>query len=31
MERCRHERPSLEEVEPGHRVACFKYHDVVAK
>lgn len=31
MERCRHERPSLEEVETGHRVACFKYHDVVAE
>ena len=31
MERCRHERPSLEEVEAGHRVACFKYHDIVAE
>lgn len=31
MERCRHERPSLEEVELGHRVACFKFHDVVAE
>ncbi len=29
-ERCRAERPALEEVEPGHRVACFRYHDVVS-
>lgn len=29
-ERCRTERPALAEVEPGHQVACFRYHDVVA-
>ena len=27
-DRCRVERPSLEEVEPGHHVACFRYHEV---
>ncbi|WP_246060797.1 ABC transporter ATP-binding protein [Enorma burkinafasonensis] len=26
-ERCRKERPALTEVEPGHQVACFRYHD----
>lgn len=30
MERCRNEMPKLLEVEPGHQVACFKYHDVAA-
>ncbi len=29
MERCRSERPALSEVEPGHRVACFRYHSDV--
>lgn len=29
-ERCRTERPALAEVEPGHQVACFRYHDVDA-
>ena len=28
-ERCRKERPALTEVEPGHQVACFRYHDAV--
>ena len=28
-ERCRKERPALAEVEPGHQVACFRYHDAV--
>ena len=27
-DRCRNERPQLEEVKPNHRVACFRYHDV---
>ena len=29
-ERCRVERPALTEVEPGHQVACFRYHDETA-
>lgn len=27
MERCAQEMPALSEAEPGHQVACFKYHD----
>lgn len=27
-DRCRAERPSLEEVEQGHFVACFRYHEI---
>lgn len=30
-ERCRKERPALTEVEPGHQVACFRYHDVTTQ
>lgn len=30
-ERCRRERPALEEVAPGHKVACFLYHDTAAE
>ena len=27
FERCRHERPKLQDAGPGHRVACFLHHD----
>lgn len=27
-DRCRTERPALEEVEPQHHVACFRYHEI---
>jgi len=27
MDKCKVERPALEEVEPDHQVACFLYHD----
>jgi oligopeptide transport system ATP-binding protein len=27
MDRCKETRPQLMEVEPGHQVACFLYHD----
>jgi oligopeptide/dipeptide ABC transporter ATP-binding protein len=27
-EKCREQRPELEEVEPGHTVACFRHHEV---
>ncbi|HUX37909.1 MAG TPA: oligopeptide/dipeptide ABC transporter ATP-binding protein [Rectinemataceae bacterium] len=27
MDKCQQQRPELKEVEPGHEVACFLYHD----
>ena len=28
IDRCRQERPELEEIEPGHVVACFRSHEI---
>jgi oligopeptide transport system ATP-binding protein len=27
MDKCKETRPQLKEIEPGHEVACFLYHD----
>jgi oligopeptide transport system ATP-binding protein len=28
IQKCRKQRPELEEVEPGHTIACFRHHEV---